>query len=379
MHSKIEEGKAVIKVPIVKTVSKEMDVFYNPVMKLNRDISILLLNSIDMDKLNIADPLAGSGIRAIRFLKELERGKIKTISINDYSDKAIKSIKNNLKLNKVKVNNKKQKIKDFPISKSKDFEIIIKNMDANLFLLHSEGFNYIDIDPFGTPNPYLDSAVRRISREGILAITATDTSALCGTYPKACARKYWAVPLRNELMHEVGIRILIRKCQLIGAQYDKALIPVFSYSKDHYMRIFFRCVKGKTEVDNVLKLHGDFEKSGPIWKGQLWDKKLVDDMHKSINNISINIKGNKKNKKIIFDESLIKFLGIIKEESKVDTIGFYDMHRIVKRNKIKIIPKKLDLIKKIKKLGHNASETHFSGTGIRSDIGLKKLLKLINN
>ena len=110
MHSKIEEGKAVIKVPIVKTVSKEMDVFYNPVMKLNRDISILLLNSIDMDKLNIADPLAGSGIRAIRFLKELERGKIKTISINDYSDKAIKSIKNNLKLNKVKVNNKKQKI-----------------------------------------------------------------------------------------------------------------------------------------------------------------------------------------------------------------------------------------------------------------------------
>ena len=65
------ESKALIKVSSVKTVSKEMDVFYNPVMKFNRDISILLLNSIDKDGLNIADPLAGSGVRSVRFLKFL--------------------------------------------------------------------------------------------------------------------------------------------------------------------------------------------------------------------------------------------------------------------------------------------------------------------
>ena len=339
----ITEGKALIQVPVVKTVSKDMDVFYNPVMKFNRDISILLLSSIDKNGLNIADPLAGSGVRSVRFLLELKKSKIKSISINDYSEKSIKSIKNNFKLNKIKINDK----------------IILKNEDANLFLLNSSGFDYIDIDPFGTPNPYLDSAVRRISREGILAVTATDTSALCGTYPKACLRKYWAVPLRNELMHEIGLRILIRKVQLIGAQFNKALVPVFSYSKDHYMRIFFKVEKSKEEVDNVLNQHGVFEGIGPIWKGSLWDKKLVEKM----------CKGNK-------IEENSKFLQVVKGESQVGGIGFYDLHKVAKRHKVKI-PKKEELIKKLKKKGYKACETHFSGRGVRSDISLEKLLKLM--
>ena len=343
MNKIIKEGKALIKVPIVKTVSKAMDVFYNPVMKFNRDISILLLNSISKKGLNIADPLAGSGIRAMRFLLELKKGKIKEISINDYSEKAIKSIKNNLSSNKIK----------------KTSNLIIKNEDANLFLLNSQGFDYIDIDPFGTPNPYLDSAVRRISREGILAITATDTSALSGTYPKACLRKYWAIPLRNELMHEIGLRILIRKVQLIGAQFDKALFPIFSYSKDHYMRIFFRCSKGKEDVDIVLKQHGLFDGAGPIWLGALWDNGLVVKM----------VKNNKV-------EENSKMLKIIEDEAAVGGVGFYDLHRIAKKHKVSI-PRKGELIKKLIGKGYKSSGTHFTGFGIRSNIGLKELLRII--
>lgn len=343
MDKVIKEGKAVIQVPAVKTVSKEMDVFYNPVMKFNRDIAVLLLNSVDKKNMSIADPLAGSGVRGIRFLLELRKDKIKTISINDYSSNAIKSIKNNFKLSKIKINKK----------------IIVKNEDANLFLLNSTGFDYIDVDPFGTPNPYLDSAVRRISREGILAVTATDTSALSGTYPKACLRKYWAVPLRNELMHEIGLRILIRKVQLIGAQYNKALIPLFSYSKEHYMRVFLRCEKSKEAVDEIIAQHGMFMEAGPLWKGKLWDSKLVSEMVK--------------NNKIEENE---KILNIIQEESKVDAVGFYDLHKIAKRHKVEI-PRKEELIKRLRKSGYKASETHFSGVGVRSDISLEKLLGLL--
>ena len=342
MYSAIKEGKAVIKVPKVKTVNKGMEVFYNPVMKFNRDISVLLLDSISRNNLNIADPLAGSGVRSIRFLLELKKTKINGISINDYSTDAFKSIKRNLSLNKIEPK-----------------KVIIRNEDANLFLLNSQGFDYIDVDPFGTPNPYLDSAVRRISREGILAVTATDTSALAGTYPKACMRKYWGIPLRNELMHEIGLRILIRKVQLIGAQYNKALNPIFSYSTDHYMRVFFRCGKSKEETDKILEQHGMFMGGGPMWLGELWDKRLVDKMVK--------------NNKI---EENAKFLSIIKGESKMNTIGFYDLHKIAKKYKVKI-PKKDLILKKIRKKGYKASETHFTGTGIKSNIELKKLLKLI--
>jgi len=38
-------------------------------MKLNRDIAVLLLNSADKEDMQIALPLAGSGIRGIRFLR----------------------------------------------------------------------------------------------------------------------------------------------------------------------------------------------------------------------------------------------------------------------------------------------------------------------
>ena len=45
-----------------------------------------------------------------------------------------------------------------------------------LAILHSKGFDYIDLDPFGSPNIFLDSAVKRLGRNGILAVTATDTA-----------------------------------------------------------------------------------------------------------------------------------------------------------------------------------------------------------
>ncbi len=336
--SYITEGKA--KVIVYKgKISKKLPVFYNLVMELNRTISILLLNSINKKNMQIALPLAASGIRGIRFLKELKKNKIKSIDMNDNSSQALKLIKQNLKLNKVKLN-----------------KVNLHNKDADLFLLESKGFDYIDIDPFGAPNPYLDSAVKRIARDGILAVTATDTSSLAGTYPKACKRKYWAKPLRNELKHEIGLRILIRKVQLIGAQYEKALTPIFSYSKEHYMRAFFKCEKGKTKVDDIIKKHDFYEKAGPMWLDQLWDKKLTEKMYK---------------------QEKSEFLKMIKDESKIDVVGFYDIHALCKRYKIANIPKFNILIKKIRKKGYKVSRTHFKPEGLKINMSLQKLLRLM--
>ena len=352
MQQIIEERKARITIPKSEKISKQMPVFYNPVMKHNRDISILLLNSINKKEMQIADPLAASGIRSLRFLLELDTQTIKNISINDYNRDFLKLMKNNLKLNNIK-NNKK---------------IIISNNDANLFLLNSTGFDYIDIDPFGTPNPFLDSAVKRIARDGILALTATDLSSLAGTYPLVCKRRYWAVPLRNELMHEIGLRILIRKIQLIGVQYEKALIPIFSYFKDHYFRVFFRCEKGKNKADKIISEHSLFEDAGPMWIGRLWDTNLANKIYANF----------LKNELLSHDSELNNFLKTIKEESAINTIGFYDIHKIVKRNKLKQIPKQEELMIRIKKSGYKAAATHFNVQGIRSNISLEELIKIIN-
>ncbi len=342
-------------------LSKQLEVFYNPIMKFNRDTSILLLNALNRKHLQIADPLAGSGIRSIRFINELNREIIKSISINDSSKSAVKAIKNNLKLNKIK-------------------NITITNKDANEFILNSKGFDYIDIDPFGSPNPFLDAAIKRLSRTGILAVTATDTAPLAGTYQKACKRKYWATPLRNHLMHEVGLRILIRKVQLIAAQYDKALVPVLSYSKDHYYRIFFQSEKSKTECDKILKQHKTFiycphctaygiEKHcscknmpqlvGPLWIGQLHDKKIIAKM--------VRLTKEKETK---------KFLHTIKQEANM--VGFYDLHILSKKTKTQ--PQKTaDVIKKLRQKGFIATPTHFSAHAIKTDAKVKELTQSLSS
>jgi len=357
MLQTIVEGLAKIKVPLEKIVSRKLPVFYNPIMKFNRDISVLLLNAVENKNMQIGSPLAGSGVREIRFLLELAKDKIKSIAINDINLNAYNSIKENLALNgftkyieiKSKEDyNKKEKIK-------------LSMNDANKFMLNSSGFDYIDIDPFGSPNPFLNNAIARLARDGILAVTATDTACLAGSTIKACLRKYWAMPLRNEAMHENGLRILIRKVQLIGADNEKALIPIFSYFKDHYFRIFFRCEKGKQKADDIIKQHGVYNNAGPLWTGKLWDTKLV---NKMIN--------------ICEDEATARFLRIIEDESKIDSAGFYNIPLICKKNKLNIIPQE-DIIKKIEDKGFRAAKTHFKGDGIRSNISLNELIRILKN
>jgi len=357
-----------------RDVHRKMQVFYNPTMRSNRNISILLLNSISNKNMKLALPLAGSGIRALRFVKELKRGKVKELFVNDFKDGFIGTFNSNLELNKIKTNK-------INTNNTKTNQIKVYNQEASLFLLNQPGFDYIDIDAFGSSNPFIAAAVARISRKGILAITATDTAALTGTYPKVTKRKYWAKSLRNYMMHELGLRILIRKVQLQGIQFDKALIPVLSYHKDHYFRIYFRSVKGKEKCDQIIKNHQyllfcakclnftvsnynsgkcncgkEFQFAGPLWTGRLFDSKLLSKMAKN-------------NK---FPEEQ-KFLDLLKDESKVDSVGFYDLHTVAK--KYKFAPPKMEKV--LKKV--SGVRTHFSLNGVKSKKGVREILRVVKN
>ncbi len=396
-------------------ISKAMGVFYNPLMKFNRDITIDILNASPNEKFIAGLPLSASGIRGIRILKEVNKDV--EVHFNDYSVDAVKIIKKNLKKNKIKskvkslksevgsrksevgsrksevgsrkseVGSRKSEVGSLKSEvRSIDFGLQTSNfrltcLDANEFLLKSKGFSFIDIDPFGSPNPFLDAAVKRLARNGIIAVTATDTAPLAGTYPNACKRKYWATPVRNEFMHETGIRILIRKVQLIGVQYEKALTPIFSYYKDHYYRIFFSCKKSKTGADKLLKQYGflagckkclkrysgevpekctcktKLDAAGPLWLGSLWDKTLVKNMIK-------------------ISEHKI-FLETILEEARVGGIGIHDLGFLGRMLKLSSLPKKKELIEKLNKKGFKAGKTHITPEGfiVNKNPPWKKLFK----
>ncbi len=344
-----------------------MDVFYNPVMASNRNISILLLNSLPKQNIKIADPLAGSGVRSLRFLKELKKNKIKQICVNDFKETFPHTFQEEAMRNKLPF---------FDLIKTEKLKVSTE--EASLFLLHETGFDYIEIDPFGSPNPFLAAAIARISREGIIAVTATDTAALTGTYPHVTRRKYWSESMHNYLMHETGLRILIRRVQLQGTQFDKALIPILSYHKEHYFRIYFKVAKGKEKCDEILKLQQyllfcphclnyttsiynrevcscgkKFSFAGPLWIGSLQDHKLLQTM----------VKNNP------FPEEQ-QFLDLLNGEASLPVVGFYDLHQIAR--KLKTDVPRIDLVlEKVKGV-----RTHFSGTGIKTTASLDEIKKL---
>lgn len=58
-----------------------------------------------------------------------------------------------------------------------------------LLLLPIQVYHAIDLDPYGTPVQFLDSAVQAVSEGGLLAVTATDMAVLCGNSGEVSAQK----------------------------------------------------------------------------------------------------------------------------------------------------------------------------------------------
>jgi tRNA (guanine26-N2/guanine27-N2)-dimethyltransferase len=337
-----------------------MPVFYNPVMGVNRDITVLLLRALGEKGMTIADPLAGSGVRTLRLLKELPSSAVGAVFVNDANPLFPSTLKKNAAMNKISLK-----------------RCVITSKDANIMLRTSGGFDFIDIDPFGSPAPFLDSACMHLSRGGILALTATDTAALSGTSPAACRRKYWATPLRAHVKHEIGMRILARKAQLVAAQYDKALVPIYCHATEHYMRIFLLALKSKTAVEEVLAQHGfvachdktgDFairdnnkpnaheHVAGPLWTGHLWDPELADDMLTLTRKAPFTT---------IIRNDTKRLVTMIAEESCIDAPFFYDIHDIA--SKLHRGPPAFEpILVALGRKGFAASRTHFLDSGMRT-------------
>ena len=361
---RIREGKAVILVPQLReVVSSDMPVFYNPLMRVNRDLSVLGLAYLQEGEgrsLMVADPMSASGIRAVRFIKETNfEGRV---FANDISEKAVEIIKENLALNGI----------------SEDL-CEVSRESANDFLRKSRGFgfDYIDLDPFGTPVPFVESCALSMKRGGILSLTATDTAPLSGTYPQTCRRRYGSIPLRNEFKHEIGVRILIKKVIEIGAQHDIALQPLFAYSHLHYFKVFFRKDRGARATERLLDLIGyllycfgcgyrssilelfgiskecpycgrELRIAGPMWLGKLWDSEFTEFLR------------NRAQEREEISPDTKKIINLIYEECRVDTVGFYMVSKLCERLSLPLQPP-------IRVAGEflGGVRTHFAGDGLR--------------
>jgi tRNA (guanine26-N2/guanine27-N2)-dimethyltransferase len=345
-------------------IATQEGVFYNRQSRYIRDLSVAFLKNRAEGK-SVIDSTAASGVRGIRYLIE---DKAETATFVDRSKKACNSIKKNLGINKVKGDIVNSSFQEFANTSKKRFDII-------------------DIDPFGSPIPFIYDAFKIARNNGILMVTATDTIVLCGADRKACIKNYGAIPMHNELCHESGLRILLAFIARNAAQFNFGIEPLLSVAELHYMRVFLRLDERSTSaIDSVksigiagfcINCHGfefakgiegirnecsncgrKLERYGPMWLGKLQDKKTVDDILREkemLDNISIGL--------------------VEKISDEIDVPFFYQIPKVTKYLKTGSV-KVSDVIKKLSKK-HKASRTNFDSSSIKTDASVEQVISAV--
>ncbi|MBO3803084.1 MAG: hypothetical protein JTT11_04300 [Candidatus Brockarchaeota archaeon] len=243
----VREGLASLLVPKLETyrqgpneyVPSRAPVFYNPLMKENRDVAIAFLRQIRRESGRGAlfgEPMTGTGVRGIRAV--LEAGA-EHAWVNDASREAARIAALNARRNGV------------------GEAVTVENRDANAFnFAHGSGFSYLDLDPFGSPSPFLESSIRAVKDGGTLAVTATDTATLCGVYPEKAAARYGGWSTKTVFPKEFAARLLIYAIVAAAARAGRGAEPLLSYASRHYVRVYCRLKGGNREAAKAIALTG---------------------------------------------------------------------------------------------------------------------------
>ena len=280
------EGRTKLIVPAVSLLvdpPPTFPVFFNPRASLNRDVSVCLTTAVGGS--SFCDSMTGVGARGVRVANEV--GRIDHVALVDFNRQALRIARKAAALNGV--------VRKCEFAQSETSSYLHSRYGRD------RRFDFVDVDPFGTPVGQLQGAISATSDGGILSVTATDTAVLCGVYPKVARRRYGATSLNNYFNHETAIRLLAGAVARAAASLDTGVRPVAAHSTRHYVRLFFSLETGATRGDFALgnlghiswcpscghvaasaEPRGSCDRcgkkarlAGPIWVGPLADADLL--------------------------------------------------------------------------------------------------------
>jgi tRNA (guanine26-N2/guanine27-N2)-dimethyltransferase len=327
------------------------EVFFNEQMAFNRDVSVMFLRALNVN-VTVADAMCATGSRAVRIANEVPNAK--EVVANDVNPSSMGFVEANIRANELR-------------------NCRASNKDMNV-LFSEESFDYVDVDPFGSPAHYIQAAVRGCRKNGILAITATDTAPLAGAHRTKCERRYQSRPIRGAMCHEMGLRILMCTVAKELAKFDRGMEPMLSFYADHYFRTYVRVTEGAQNADRTLSklIYVSYEpdtlrrshskefdaehKYGPFWGGNLHSSSHLNLMDAS-------------------STAKEKRCGRMLEtwQNELDTVPFiYDISEL--SSFLKISPPPMDdLINALNDIG-NASKTHIFPTSFKTDLDLNDVI-----
>ncbi|MEM0046181.1 MAG: hypothetical protein QXR92_05630 [Fervidicoccaceae archaeon] len=383
MEKIAREGKALFFIPISPSFMRRdgkiepswMPFFYNPYSVLNRDLTVLAIRAYRRKEGRIrtfVEPLSGICVRSIRVL--LEASEEETMAYaSDINPLAIEQCRRNAELNHLRT------------------RMFAERNDARLFLLSLDSngvpVDSIDIDPYGSPIYYFESALKAIGKKGIVSVTATDLGALTGRYKDVALRRYGSNLTRTQFSREVGTRVLIGSFVRTSSYLDRAAHPLFSFYHEHFLKVLFLvrrerngatrameklgylCINEEGGISSIINLN-DFgtdeckKAIGPLWIDNIWNEEFTEQMKNEL-----------KDSQYLSSE-LKRTLSLIEREIKVNSIGYYRIDEVCSAMR-KNIPPFSVLINELEKMGYRASRTHFDKRGIRTNAPLEDLKRAI--
>ena len=280
------EGRTVLVVPAASLTTDPPPThpaFFNPAASVNRDVAVALVAASGAR--TFCDGMAGVGSRGVRVANEVDG--VRESVLVDINREALGLAERSAKLNRV-------------LGKC---AFRLSEVSSYFYSRFGRGakFDCVDVDPFGSPARQIPGALSATADGGLLSVTATDTAALCGVYPKVALRRYGGTSVSNSFHHETGVRILVGALAREAASQEIGVQPVFAHATRHYIRATVRVSVGARRADESLGSIGyvmwcrhcgevwqsrasavscvacgrKSTAAGPLWTGPLTDGALV--------------------------------------------------------------------------------------------------------
>nr|XP_020650753.1 TRMT1-like protein isoform X1 [Pogona vitticeps] len=235
---------------------QKTDSYFNPKMKLNRQLIVCALAVLVEERkpLECLDAFGATGIMGLQWAKHL--GNSVKVTINDYSENSVTMIRENCQLNKMKavVNFKEEDDCDEAVEEGEENlpTIEVTNMDANV-IMHLRAFDFIHLDPFGSSVNYLDAAFRNVRNLGIVSVTSTDTSSLYSKAQHVAQRHYGCNIVRTEYYRELAARMVVAAIARAAARCNKGIDVLFAVALEHFVLVEVRVLRGPSPADDTVK------------------------------------------------------------------------------------------------------------------------------
>ena len=281
--------------------------FLNPAMAPARTRSVMLLaDALEHDwlvkpghDLRALDALCATGVRVRRWRNELPDGVQPRLRIaaNDLDIFALDWLKRShgafppkITVGHTLEDDRYERIPEGTMENG----IFVMQNDARIALMEA-AYQWVDLDPFGSPVNFLDSAIQGLARIGFLEVTATDTAALTGSSASSQQRRYGAKGIVDTYAHDDGVRVLLGLVATTAARHDRFIEPVLALFDGHHVRVSVKVRRSKERASDVMDMmgwrirepHGGYRfvqhptpeeverGSGPMWVGPLWNKDIA--------------------------------------------------------------------------------------------------------